>query len=163
MPQLDFSVFPSQLFWLLISFFSMLFIMSRFIIPKTAEMINLRKEKIDGDLQKAAEIKQQVEKALEKYHAALKEATDKAQISLQKNRDELGEMINRKQEDLAAKLEAEISGGEKKIEQAKEKALQKVEASAAELAIDVLKNLGFGGVKAKDAAAAIDSLKKEQA
>ena len=163
MPQLDFSVFPSQLFWLLISFFSMLFIMSRFIIPKTAEMINLRKEKIDGDLRKAAEIKQQVEKALEKYHAALKEATDKAQISLQKNRDELGEMINRKQEDLAAKLEAEISGGEKKIEQAKEKALQKVEASAAELAIDVLKNLGFGGVKAKDAAAAIDSLKKEQA
>ena len=163
MPQLDFSVFPSQLFWLLISFFSMLFIMSRFIIPKTAEMINLRKEKIDGDLQKAAEIKQQVEKALEKYHAALKEATDKAQISLQKNRDELGEMINRKQEDSAAKLEAEISGGEKKIEQAKEKALQKVEASAAELAIDVLKNLGFGGVKAKDAAAAIDSLKKEQA
>lgn len=163
MPQLDFSVFPSQLFWLLISFFSMLFIMSRFIIPKTAEMINLRKEKIDGDLQKAAEIKQQVEKALEKYHAALKEATDKAQISLQKNRDELGEMINRKQEDLAAKLEAEISGGEKKIEQAKEKALQKVEASAAELAIDVLKNLGFGGVKAKDAVAAIDSLKKEQA
>ena len=156
MPQLDFSVFPSQLFWLLISFFSMLFIMSRFIIPKTAEMINLRKEKIDGDLQKAAEIKQQVEKALEKYHAALKEATDKAQISLQKNRDELGEMINRKQEDLAAKLEAEIK-------QAKEKALQKVEASAAELAIDVLKNLGFGGVKAKDAAAAIDSLKKEQA
>lgn len=163
MPQLDFSVFPSQLFWLLISFFSMLFIMSRFIIPKTAEMINLRKEKIDSDLQKAAEIKQQVEKALEKYHAALKEATDKAQISLQKNRDELGEMINRKQEDLAAKLEAEISGGEKKIEQAKEKALQKVEASAAELAIDVLKNLGFGGVKVKDAAAAIDSLKKEQA
>ncbi|MDD7313108.1 MAG: hypothetical protein PUH03_01960 [bacterium] len=163
MPQLDFSVFPSQLFWLLVSFFSMLFIMSRFIIPKTAEMINLRKEKIDGDLRKAAEIKQQVEKALEKYHAALKEATDKAQISLQKNRDELGEMINRKQEDLAAKLEAEISGGEKKIEQAKEKALQKVEASAAELAIDVLKNLGFGGVKAKDAAAAIDSLKKEQA
>ena len=163
MPQLDFSVFPSQLFWLLISFFSMLFIMSRFIIPKTAEMVNLRKEKIVGDLQKAAEIKQQVEKALEKYHAALKEATDKAQISLQKNRDELGEMINRKQEDLAAKLEAEISGGEKKIEQAKEKALQKVEASAAELAIDVLKNLGFGGVKAKDAAAAIDSLKKEQA
>ena len=119
MPQLDFSVFPSQLFWLLISFFSMLFIMSRFIIPKTAEMINLRKEKIDGDLQKAAEIKQQVEKALEKYHAALKEATDKAQISLQKNRDELGEMINRKQEDLAAKLEAEISGGDRCFEKSR--------------------------------------------
>ena len=62
MPQLDFSVFPSQLFWLCITFFAMLFIMSRFIIPKTAEMINLRKEKIDGYLEKAAELKEKVEK-----------------------------------------------------------------------------------------------------
>ena len=43
MPQLDFSVFPSQLFWLAVSFFTMLFVMSKFIIPKTAEMIDLRK------------------------------------------------------------------------------------------------------------------------
>ena len=60
MPQLDFSVFPSQLFWLAVSFFTMLFVMSKFIIPKTAEMIDLRKAKIDDDLEKADEIKQQV-------------------------------------------------------------------------------------------------------
>ena len=62
MPQLDFSVFPSQLFWLCISFFTMLFIMSKFIIPRTAEMISLRKAKIDADIEEAAKLKQKVEK-----------------------------------------------------------------------------------------------------
>lgn len=161
MPQFDFSVFPSQLFWLVICFFTMLFIMSKFIIPKTAEMINLRKDKIDGDLEKAAEIKQQVELALEKYNKALQEANAKANISLQKTKDELAETINRRQADLSARLKAEIEAGEKKIAASKEKALLKVEEVSAELAVDVLKKLGFSGVKLKDAAHAVKSLKGE--
>ena len=161
MPQLDFSVFPSQLFWLVVSFLTMLFIFSKFIIPKTAEMINLRKAKIDGDLEKAAAIKQQVEQALEKYNHALAEASAKAQVSLQKTKDELNDLILRRQEDLNARLKVEIESGEKKVELAKERALQKVEDASAELAVEVLKKLGFGGVKVKDAAAALKALKKE--
>ena len=72
MPQLDFSVFPSQLFWLCISFFTMLFLMSKIIIPKIAEMINLRKEKIDDYLDSAADFKDRSEQALENYHPPLK-------------------------------------------------------------------------------------------
>ena len=64
MPQLDFSIFPSQFFWLAVSFFIMLFLFSKFIIPKTAEMINLRKEKIDDYLQKADELKNKVKKTI---------------------------------------------------------------------------------------------------
>ncbi len=161
MPQLDFSIFPSQLFWLVVSFFIMLLIMKLVIIPKTAEMINLRKEKIDSDLEKAAQIKQKVEKTLEKYQQALKEANVKANISLQKTKDELNETISRRQVDLSARLKAEIEDGEKKIAASKEKALQKAEEASAELAVVVLNKLGFGGVKAKDAARALDVLKKE--
>ena len=100
MPQLDFSVFPSQLFWLCITFFTMLFIMSKFIIPKTAEMINLRKEKIDGYLQKAAELKEKVEETLDKYNKALQKATEEANQSLQKTQQELDASIERKQAEL---------------------------------------------------------------
>ena len=161
MPQLDFSVFPSQFFWLVINFGLMLIIMSKFIIPKTAEMINLRKEKIDGDLQKAAEIKKQVEATIEKYNKALKNANSKANISLQKTRDELNETISRRQADIAAKLSAEIENGEQKIALSKAKALQKIEEVSAELAIDVLDKLGFSGIKIKDAKNALLSLKKD--
>ena len=113
MPQLDFSIFPSQFFWLCVSFFLMLFIMSKFIIPKTAEMINLRKAKIDADLAAAEELKQRVEKTLEKYNQALKKASDEANASLQKTRDELNATIERRQQELTQELNAEIVAGEK--------------------------------------------------
>lgn len=160
MPQLDFSVFPSQLFWLAVSFFVMLFIMSKFIIPKTAEMIELRKAKIDDDLEKADEIKQHVEETLEKYNKALQEANAKANLSLQKTKDELNETISRRQAELSSKLKEEIAEGEEKIAAAKEKAMVKVEEASAELAVEVLNKLGFGGIKVKDAAAALQALKR---
>ena len=162
MPQLDFSVFPSQFFWLVVNFLLMLFIMSKFIIPKTAEMINLRKEKIEGDLEKASEIKKKVEEMVEKYNEALKNANLKANISLQKTKDELNETIIRRQEDLTAKINAEIEAGEEKIANSKIRAMQKIEETSAELAIDVLEKLGFGGIKIKDAKAALTKLKREQ-
>ncbi len=155
MPQLDFSVFPSQLFWLCITFFAMLFIMSKFIIPKTAEMINLRKAKIDGYLQKAAELKEKVEETLDKYNKALQKATEEANQSLQKTQQELDASIERKQADLSAELNRQIAEGEKKIALGKAKAQQQIDEMSASLALDVLKKLGFDNFKAKDINAAI--------
>lgn len=155
MPQLDFSIFPSQFFWLCVSFFLMLFIMSKFIIPRTAEMINLRKAKIDADLEAAAALKQKVEQTLEKYNQALKAASDEANASLQKTREELNSTIERRQAELAQELNREIAAGEKKIAAAKQKALAEVEIMAAELAPQVLKKLGFAKVSAKDIQAAL--------
>lgn len=161
MPQLDFSVFPSQFFWLTICFFTLLFIMSKFIIPKTAEMINLRKEKIDGELAAADKLKKQVEEGINKYEKALREASQKANLELQKTKDELNEMVNRKQSDLAARLNAEIEEGEKRIDAAKGKALQKIEEAAASLTIEVLNKIGFDGVNMDTAKKAVEALKEE--
>ncbi len=160
MPQLDFSIFPSQFFWLCVSFFLMLFIMSKFIIPKTAEMINLRKAKIDADLEAAAELKKKVEKTLEKYNLALKKATDEANASLQKTREDLADTIERRQAELSAELNREIVAGEKKINAAKQKALDGIEDMAAELAPLVLQKLGVVKVSAKEIQTALQSGKE---
>lgn len=161
MPQLDFSVFPSQFFWLTVCFFTLLFIMSKFIIPKTGEMIELRKAKIDGELDKAAQLKQQVEDGIARYEQALAEANQKASVSLQKTKDELNDTVNRKQSDLAARLNVEVAEGEKKIAAAKAKAMQKVEQMASELAVDVLDKIGFSGIGQNVTQKALESLKKE--
>ncbi len=162
MPQLDFSVFPSQLFWLIVSFFLMLFIMSKFIIPKTSEMINLRKDKINGDLEKASEIKLKVEETLNKYNKALYDANTKASLTLQKNREELENIVCRRQYDLMQRLKSEIDVGEQKIMLSKNKAMEGIENLSVDLAIDVLAKLGFRGIKVKDAKHALESLKEEQ-
>ncbi len=160
MPQLDFSIFPSQFFWLCVSFFLMLFIMSKFIIPKTAEMINLRKAKIDADLEAAAELKKKVEKTLEKYNLALKKATDEANVSLQKTREDLADTIEHRQAELSAELNREIVAGEKKINAAKQKALDGIEDMVAELAPLVLQKLGVVKVSAKEIQTALQSGKE---
>lgn len=161
MPQLDFSVFPSQLFWLSLSFFTLLFIMSKFIIPKTSEMINLRKDKIDNDLAKVSEIKEQIELAMAKYNKALSDATIRANTSLEKIREDLNVTISRRQEDLAKRLKDEIVAEEKKIALSKERAMQKIDSVSADLVIDIFTKLGFSGIKQKDVYDAMDALKKE--
>lgn len=159
MPQLDFSVFPSQLFWLTVCFVTMFVIMRWFILPKTAEMIDLRKAKIDGDLARAAEIHKQVEDALARYNSALTEAKSKADIAVQKAKDELQNTIERRQADLTSRLHSEIEAGELKIEKSKQKALAEVETAASELAVEVLAKLGFAGIKPEHVSDVLKSLK----
>lgn len=161
MPQLDFSVFPSQMFWLVVSFFVMFFVMNKFIIPKTAEMINLRKEKIDNDLEKADEIKKLVEETLEKYNNALQNANNKAAISLQKTREELNDTVARRQEELSLRLRAEIEESERKIELAKNRAISRIEEDAPVLVVEILTKLGFSGINIKDAADIVNVLKEK--
>ena len=95
MPHLDTSTYTSQIFWLLICFFSMMFIMSKFIIPKIAEIRQQRYDKLDGYLHKAEELQKKTENAIKKYEEALSEATKNANQSIQSTKDEL---IKNKQE-----------------------------------------------------------------
>ena len=97
MPQLDTSSFTSQLFWLIICFFSMMFIMSKFIIPKISEIMEQRQRKIDSYLNKAADFKQQAEAALLKYQDALAKATAKADKSLADTKTEMEQLISNRQ------------------------------------------------------------------
>ena len=159
MPQLDFSIFPSQFFWLTISFFCLLFIMSKFIIPKTAEMIELRRKKIDGELEQASQLKEQVAEGIKKYEEALKDAQNKARITLQKTRDELGETVNRKQSDLVARLNVEIEQGEQKIIAAKQKAMQKIDDSIVDLALGVFNKIGIENIESKSVQQVADVVK----
>ncbi len=121
----------------------MLFIMGKFIVPLTAEMINLRKAKIDADLAAAAELKQKVEKTLEKYNEALSNASEEANASVLKTKEELNALMERREAELAAEIGRQILAAEKKIEKARQKALSEVDGIAAKLAPIVWKKLDF--------------------
>ena len=74
MPQLDVNGWPPQLFWLAITFFTLYFVISRYVIPRTGGVIEARKSTIDGDLAPARSLKADTEKAVRSYEAALAEA-----------------------------------------------------------------------------------------
>lgn len=161
MPQLDFSIFPSQAFWLSVNFFLMLFIFSRFIIPKTAEMINLRKAKIDDYLAKAEQLKTKVEETMNKYNQALQKATEEANASLQKTQSEMEAMIDTRQAELGVVLKKQIEESEAKILAGKEKVLKQMDALSTELALDILKKIGFTDMKQNQVTEALRQIKED--
>lgn len=150
MPQLDPTWYASQLFWLCICFFSMLFIMSKIFAPRIAQILALRQRKIDDYLVKAHQIKEQAEESLQKYQDALRTATEEANKSLEKTHQELNEYIAKKQNDLSDKLNKKIAEGEAQINQSKKESLKQIKSMAEELALDITKKIGIGDIKAED-------------
>ena len=158
MPQLETSTFTSQLFWLVVCFFSMMFIMSKFIIPRSADILEQRQRKIDGYLNKAADIKLQAEASLKKYQDALSKATGEANSSLAQTKEELNELIKNKQSELDSSLQKKIKEGEKEINHSKEAALKQVQAIAEDLAVEVVKKIGLNTISSKEIKAVVKEI-----
>lgn len=150
MPQLDPTWFVSQLFWLCVSFFTMLTVMAKFFIPRIAEILSQRQHKIDSYLVKAHETKEKAEEALKKYQDALAQANQEAGEALENTRQELKLFIENQQNELQDSLNKKIAEGEKKINKSKEEALKQVREMSEELALDVVKKIGLGSIKSKD-------------
>ena len=76
MPQLEPSSFISQIFWLTITFLSLWFVMSYFIVPRIASIIDERRQKIDTDIQKAEKVNQNALNILSRYEAMIEKAKE---------------------------------------------------------------------------------------
>jgi F-type H+-transporting ATPase subunit b len=53
LPQMDISTFPSQLFWLIVTFTALYLFMWKFVIPRLSTTIEERKDKISNDINDA--------------------------------------------------------------------------------------------------------------
>ena len=56
MPQLEITTFPSQIFWILITFLMLYLILSKFIIPKISFVIKKREAEIKNSIHVAEQI-----------------------------------------------------------------------------------------------------------
>jgi F-type H+-transporting ATPase subunit b len=79
MPQFNAKSFNSQLFWLIITFTALYFIIAYFILPRIRENIRLRKNKIANDLERAENIKEEIENMISQSNIKLEEAKSQAQ------------------------------------------------------------------------------------
>ena len=79
MPQFNAKSFNSQLFWLILTFTALYLIITYFILPRIRENIRLRKNKIANDLERAENIKAEIEKMISESNIKLEEAKNQAQ------------------------------------------------------------------------------------
>lgn len=138
MPQLDFSTFPSQIFWLVVTLVVIWFILDKIALPRIAAVLAERQGTLTNDLAAAEDLKRQAVEAEEAYNKALAEARMEAQRIADATRAEI-------QADLAeatAKADAEISAktaeSEGRITDIQASAAQSVEEVARDITADVV-------------------------
>ena len=79
LPQLDVATYPSQLFWLLVSFVALYLLLSKVALPRVSEVLESRQERIDNDLAKAQQLRDEAATVQAAYEASLAESRTKAQ------------------------------------------------------------------------------------
>ena len=82
MPQFNAKSFNSQLFWLIITFTALYLIITYLILPRVRENIRLRKNKIANDLERAENIKIEIEKMVTQSNLKFEEAKNHVQKTI---------------------------------------------------------------------------------
>lgn len=159
MPQLDFSTFGNQIFWLVVALGILYWVLSRIALPRIASVLSDRQGAITGDLMAAEEFKQKAKEAEAAYDKALAEARTEAQKIVAANRAEIQKDLDAAIKHADAEIGARTAESEKRIGEIRASA----QTDAATVAQDVTAELvrTFGG-QADDATvkAAVDSRMK---
>jgi F-type H+-transporting ATPase subunit b len=134
MPQLDFSTWPSQVFWLIVALVVLYFILSRVALPRIGGVIEERQDAIEDDLDRAAEFKRRAAQAEIAYEAALAEAKAKANAIAAEARGEIQKELDAAIAKADGEIAARAAESEKRIRQIRDSALESVEAVAVETA-----------------------------
>jgi F-type H+-transporting ATPase subunit b len=156
MPQLDYHTFVPQLVWLAISFVVLYILMSRLALPKVRGAIEGRRQRLDGDLDRAAALKAEAEAALAAYQKTLAEARAAAQETLRQTGERLAAEAAERQRELAATLAAQIEAAEARIAAGKEEALGEIRSVAADVGSAVVEKLTGAAPDGKTMAGAVD-------
>ncbi|MBX3490515.1 F0F1 ATP synthase subunit B' [Parvibaculum sp.] len=155
MPQLEFHTFVPQLVWLAITFGFLYLMMARVALPRIANVLEERRDRIADDLDQAEQFKRQTDEAIAAYEKALADARANAHEIAQATRDKLNEETERQRKSIEARLAEKIAAAEKQIAATKEKALGNVRAVAIEVADAVVTEL-LGGADRAAAERAVD-------
>ena len=146
MPQLDFSTFLPQIFWLFISLSFLYIVLSRYALPRVSDVIEERKDIIAQDIDSAKEYSAESEKAIEELNLKLSEAKTSSQNLINKSIQDIKEDSEIKKSSLIKKINNEISEAEGEIKEKKETALAEISSISESLAIEMLESLSVGEI-----------------
>ncbi len=135
MPQLEqFDTYLSQVVWLVISFAVLYVVMWKVALPRVADVLQDRQERIDDDLERAEKLKTEAEAVLDAYQATVAKTQAKAQAILRAGADAFAADAASRHDAVSARLALQAAAAESRIEAAREEALANVVTVAGEVA-----------------------------
>ena len=146
MPQLDFSTFLPQIFWLFISLSFLYIVLSRYALPRVSDVIEERKDIIAQDIDSAKKFSSETELAIEELNMKLSEAKINSQSLMNNSLQEIKESNEEKKAILLKEINDDIVAAEAKIQEKKEESLSEISSVSEDIAIEMLENLSIGEI-----------------
>ncbi|KAG1713825.1 ATP synthase subunit b 2 [Nymphon striatum] len=159
MPQLDFSTFPNQIFWLVVTLLVIYFILSRVALPRIGAVLSERQGTITNDIAAAEELKQRAEEAEAAYDKALVDARAEAGKIVADAKADIQADLDVQMQKADAEIAAQTAESEKAIAEINSGAEAAVKAVAKDTAKEIIAAMG-GKADAKTITAAITAAMK---
>ena len=144
MPQLDFSTFPNQIFWLVVFCVILFAIVKLFIIPRMEDIFANRRKIIDGNIAKAEEIRLRVSEIEKQIEEELQKAKSQCDEIMNASGHNIKEQMASALEDskiATAQLISEAEGRLKELRDGSEAAIEKI---SEELASEIISKISRG-------------------
>ena len=132
LPQMDISTFPSQIFWLIVTFSILYVFMWKFVIPKLRITIEERRDKISNDINEAEKLKSEAEEILNKYKSKMTSSNQDAVRIIAEAKKQSDEYTEKVKRDNKSKINAMIEESNIIIAEQEEKSKSEIEKATLE-------------------------------
>ena len=160
MPQLDFSTFPNQIFWLVVTLVVLYLILSRIALPRIATVLAERQGAIQRDLDKAEEMKRASVDAENAYNKALADARQQANEIVAETKADIQKDLDKAIAKADAEIAAKAAESETAIAAIRDSATKSVKDVANSTAAEIVKAVMPGAGDAKTIKAAVAAIMK---
>ena len=140
-PPFDASTFGTQLFWFALTFLLLYLVVSRFVLPRVASVLERRAGAVKNDLDQAAQKSADAEEARATMERATAKARSDARAMIEAARADITAKLTAEQEAAEKRLAERIAAAEGRVDAARQKALAEVPALAEGLAREIADKL----------------------
>ena len=154
-PPFKTETYPSQLFWLAITFCFLFVVLWRVAGPRINAAITGRRQTINGAINDAAKARADAEAAQGAYEDALAKARTRANALAEETRSKLNAEIAHAKAEADAKAHDAMTAADARIAATRESAKSAVTAAARDAAIAIVERLTGDKISSEDAASAL--------
>lgn len=158
-PPFNTETFASQLIWLALTFGIFYWLMTKVALPRLANIIETRRDRIANDMEEAERFKAKTDEAISSYEKALADARANAMTIATTAREEAKQALDAEKAETDKAINARIADAESSIADMKAAALAEVDSIAAEVTQSIVAKLIDEKITKTDAKKAVMQLK----
>ncbi|HEY1613188.1 MAG TPA: F0F1 ATP synthase subunit B [Rhizomicrobium sp.] len=157
-PPFHTTTYPSQIFWLAISFTLLLVFMWSFVVPRIGGTLSDRKRRIADEIAKAEQDRKEADHAWNTYQNTLLEARQRARGLVEDNRTHVLADVERAEKAADSEADGAIREAEARVANLRSQARDHIRRAAEDASISIVARLLGETVSGEEAAAAVRSV-----